>query len=261
MLPSSRLATPSFSAMTRRSSFLPLNEKLDVRPVTRRCLDLRQLVEDLLGQAVRESTPGPVAADISAKGSTASVASLRTRGPWLQVSWRMLRGRSANMPQHAATSATAAPRPAIAIASLFHLACAGCGSWQQCEGAARPCHTNAARQPRNARHAGSSASPSQCDKSAVCFSSNMMGRLQDSIITGTSLPCAIRLRCLRTHPAGVHRLLRPQHHDGLRVFAAPSRSPRRNPRPDCRVWSHQTLNPSRSKPSANRRAVAWSSRL
>jgi len=33
-LPSSRVPTPSFCPMTRRSSFLPLNEKDDVRPIS-----------------------------------------------------------------------------------------------------------------------------------------------------------------------------------------------------------------------------------
>ena len=53
-VPSSTVVTSSFSPTTRRSSRRPLNAKQDVRAATRKPFDLRERVEDLVGDAVGE---------------------------------------------------------------------------------------------------------------------------------------------------------------------------------------------------------------
>ena len=78
---------------------------------------------------------------------------------------------------------------------------------------ATPMSMNWRTSARNARHAGSCASPLQRERSAVCVSSNMIGKSQDSIRAGTS----VRLRSASVASARTQRettrFLRPKHND------------------------------------------------
>src|SRR5437868_1926197 len=67
--------------------------------------------------------------------------------------------------------------------------------------AAPPLATNRLTSDRNASQALSAGSPCQCDSSAVWVSSNMIGRSQGSMVTGTS----VLLRSARVASARTQR--------------------------------------------------------
>ncbi len=89
----------------------------------------------------------------------------------------------------------------------------------------------------------------------VCVSSKMIGRRHGSIITGSRQPLALAcVASARTHRDFTEAF--DQSTTTARACSSACSVTWSNASPGLIAWSHQTLRPSCSKPSAKRRAVA-----